>query len=178
MTNGTSTTDDEHWAPPRLVIDEVDLDHGGRLFVVHDRRGRVYRHEPLAGMAAVEHRYPEWARGPFGLVEPERELPSEPGLYALVEQGVVRFVGAAVDLRRAFGPRGIGEVRRRDCDDARREDALRVNAGVVAAAMAGRTVDLYLTVTGRTTRMDRFLARDTAPRELAARLRAQVITSW
>lgn len=178
MTDSTSTTDDEHWAPPRLLIGDVDLEHAGRLFVVHDRRGRVYRHEPLAGMAALEHRYPAWARGPFGLVEPERDLPAAPGLYALVEQGVVRFVGAATDLHRAFGPRGVGEIRRRDCDDPRREGDLRANAGVVAAAMGGRTVDLYLMVTGRTTRMDRFLARDTAPREVAARLRELVADPW
>lgn len=178
MTDPTSTSDDEHWAPPRLLLGDVDLTYAGRLFVVHDRRGRVYRHEPLAGMAAVEHRYPAWARGPFGLVEPERELPAAPGLYALVEHGMVRYVGAAVDLNQAFGPRGIGEIRRRDCDDPRREGDLRVNAGVVAAAMAGRTVDIYLTVTGRTTRMDRFLDRDTAPREAAERLRAQVARPW
>ena len=178
MADRTSSGDDEHWAPPRLLIGDADLGHAGRLFVVHDRRGRVYRHEPLAGMAALEHRYPQWARGPFGLVEPEQRLPAAPGLYALVADGVVRHVGAGTDLARDFGPRGIGEIRRRDCDDPGREVACRVNRGVVAAAVAGLTVDLYVRVTGKNSRMDRFLDRDTAPREAAARLREFVADPW
>lgn len=166
----------EHWAPPLLVLGGIALQHAGRLFVVHDGHGRVYRHEPLAGMAAVEHRYPTWARGPFGMVEPERAVPAAPGLFALTEEGAVRHVGAARDLAAAFD--GLGEIDRRDCTDPRRQDACRVNHHVVEAAAAGRTVDLYLAVTAEAGRADRLLGRTSAPFADAARLRALVAEPW
>lgn len=139
-----SAAADEHWAPDHLVLARRVLSHAGRLFVERDANGQVLEHSPLAGMAAVEQRYPTWALGPFARVEPELELPGCPGVYALVTGGTVRYVGASRDLERTFGPRGIGHISRRDCQLSRREEQCRLNRFLTAEARAGRTVDLYL----------------------------------
>ena len=136
---------DEHWAPDHIVLERKVLAYAGRLLVERDMDGRVLEHSPLAGMAAVEQRYPAWALGPFGRIEPERELPERPGVFALVEHGVVRYVSSSTDLARTFGTRhGLGYISRRDCQLARREERCRLNRLVVAATKAGRVVDLYI----------------------------------
>lgn len=142
---------DEHWAPDHVVLARRVLTYAGRLIVERDQDDEVVTHSPLAGMAAVEQRYPAWALGPFGRIEPEHVLPEAPGVFALVQQGVVRYVGASRDLARTFGTRhGLGHITRRDCQLSRREERCRLNRLVVAEAGAGRTVDLYVLVTGRT----------------------------
>jgi hypothetical protein len=135
---------DEHWAPDHLVLARHTLSYAGRLLVVRDEDGQVLTHSPLEGMAAVEHRYPAWAQGPFGEVEPERRLSTEPGVFALVQAGAVRYVGSTGNLRRTFGPRGLGEISRSEAQSPRHEESCRLNRLVVAEARAGRTVDLYV----------------------------------
>lgn len=136
---------DEHWAPDHIVLARRVLSYAGRLFVERDADGSVLMHSPLADMAAVEHRYPAWALGPFGRIEPEFAVPRRPGVYAIVGAGVARYVGASNDLERTFGARyGLGHVSRRDATQRRHEERCRLNRLIVAEAVAGRTVDLYL----------------------------------
>jgi len=136
---------DEHWAPDHIVLARRVLSYAGRLFVERDANGAVIVHSPLADMAAVEHRYPAWALGPFGRVEPEFAVPRRPGVFAIVSSGVARYVGASRDLERTFGTReGLGHISRRDATSRRREEVCRLNRLIVAEAVAGRTLDLYL----------------------------------
>lgn len=136
---------DEHWAPPHLVLARRTLAYAGRLFAERDASGVVVEYSPLAGMAAVEHRYPAWALGPFSRIEAEFALPEQPGVFALVTSGTTRYVGHARDLDAAFGPRvGIGHISRRQAQSARSEERCRLNRLVTAEARAGRTVDLYV----------------------------------
>lgn len=136
---------DEHWAPDHIVLARRVLAYAGRLFVARDANGTVLQHSPLEDMAAVEHRYPAWARGPFGRIEPEFAMPDRPGVYALASGGVVHYVGATADLQLTFGPRrGIGHISRHDCTNRRREEVCRLNRLVTAEAVAGRTVDVYV----------------------------------
>lgn len=137
---------DEHWAPERIVLARRPLEHAGVLLVERDQYGQVLTQAPLEGMAAVEHRYPAWARGPFGRIEPERRLPSRPGVYALVLAGVVRYVSASDHLARTFSTRGLGEISRRDAQRSAAEEACRLNRLLVAEAIAGNLVDLYVLV--------------------------------
>jgi len=138
---------DEHWAPPHLVLARRVLTYAGRLFAERDANGVVLEYSPLAGMAAVEHRYPAWALGPFGRIEPEFAMPASPGVFALVTDGVVRYVGHARNLEVAFGLReGIGHISRRDAQRPRREERCRLNRLITAEARAGRTVDAYVLV--------------------------------
>ena len=142
---------DEHWAPDHLVLDRRVFQCAGRLLVERDADGQVLQHSPLADMAAVEQRYPPWALGPFGRVEPERDLPELPGVYALVEHGVVRYVGSSLNLARTFdGRNGLGHISRRDCQTPRHEERCRLNRLVVAAAKAGKVIDVYVMTTQTT----------------------------
>lgn len=123
------------------------LAHAGRLFVERDAAGEVLLNSPLADMAAVEHRYPAWALGPFGRIEPEYALPEAPGVFALVSAGVVRYVGSAQDIARAFSARhGLGHISRRDAQRSRHEEWARLNRLITAEARTGGEVDLYLLV--------------------------------
>lgn len=171
---------DEHWAPDHLVLDRRVLSHAGRLFVEQDADGTVLVHSPLAGMAAVEQRYPAWALGPFGHIEPEHELPAAPGVYALVTHGTVRYVGASDDLERTFGERhGIGDITRRDCQNPRREERCRLNRLVTAEAVAGRTVDVYLLASDSPGRLARLVRRSGEDvRDVAAQLAASAKGDW
>ena len=140
-----SSVPDEHWAPDHVMLARRVLSHAGRLFVERDANGTVLVHSPLADMAAVEHRYPAWALGPFGRVEPEFAVPHRPGVFAIVSAGVARYVGASANLERTFGARdGLGHISRRDAMSRRHEEACRLNRLIVAEAVAGRTLDLYL----------------------------------
>ncbi|WP_149203295.1 hypothetical protein [Actinotalea subterranea] len=172
---------DEHWAPDHLVLDRRVLTYAGRLFVEQDANGEVIVHAPLVGMAAVEQRYPAWALGPFGRIEPEQELPEEPGVFALVTQGVVSYVGASRDLARSFGPRnGLGHISRRDCQRAGSEERCRLNRLVTAEAKAGRTVDVYVLVTPAGGLLSRLLRRgsDASADQVAEQLRAAAHGPW
>lgn len=137
--------EDEHWAPDHIVLARRVLTYAGRLFVEREADGSVLLHSPLEDMAAVEQRYPAWALGPFGRIEPEFALPDRPGVYALVSEGVVHYVGATASLESQFGQRhGLGHVSRRDCTNRRREEVCRLNRLITADAVGGRTVDLYV----------------------------------
>jgi hypothetical protein len=136
---------DEHWAPDHLVLAQRALTYAGRLFVERDASGVLLEYSPLAGMAAVEQRYPIWALGPFGRIEPEFEIRSAPGVFALVTEGVTRYVSHSRNLAETFGLRkGIGHISRRDAQRAGREERCRLNRLVTAEARAGRTVDVYV----------------------------------
>jgi hypothetical protein len=175
------SSSDEHWAPDHLVLDRRVLQYAGRLLVEHDDDGHILEYSPLAGMAAVEQRYPAWALGPFGRVEPERGLPELPGVYALVEQGVVRYVGSTVNLARTFDARhGLGHISRRDCQLSKHEERCRLNRLVIASAKAGRVVDVYLITTQDTKRRPwTSTARaGAAPAALATQLARSARGSW
>ncbi len=172
---------DEHWAPDHLVLGRTVLSRAGRLLVERDAQGGVLTTSPLAGMAAVEQRYPAWALGPFGRIEPEAALPAQPGVYALSSQGVVRYVGASGDLSRTFGHRGLGHVSRRDAQNAGREELCRLNRLITAEAQAGRTVDLYVLPVGSAGRLSRLVRRRSEEDEataLAAELVGAAKGSW
>lgn len=169
-------TGDEHWAPDHIVLARRVLTWVGRLVVERDPTGVVVRQNPLEGMAAVEQRYPAWARGPFGNLEPEHAPPSAPGVYALVVSGVVRYVGASDDLARTFSARGLGTITRRDATRAGNEEHCRLNRLVTAEAVAGRTVDLYVLVLGGRSLFRRRVDED--PAQVAAQAAEAARGSW
>lgn len=171
---------DDHWAPERIVLARRSLDHAGVVLVERDQYGQVLTQSPLEGMAAVEHRYPAWARGPFGRVEPERRLPRRPGVFALVQAGVPRYVSGSDDLARTFSPRGLGEISRRDAQRSAAEEACRLNRLLVAEALAGRLVDLYVLVLGGSGPWGGLLrpAPTEDPHAVAGEIRAQHRGAW
>lgn len=172
---------DEHWAPDHIVLDRRVLAYAGRLLVERDADGHVIEHSPLAGMAAVEQRYPAWALGPFGRIEPERELPERPGVFALVDQGVVRYVGSSRDLARTLGTRhGLGNISRRDCQRPQREERCRLNRLIVTSTRMGRVIDVYLLVTSERRRPHwmPLPSHEPVPAEVAASLARTANGSW
>jgi len=168
---------DEHWAPDHVVLARHVLAHAGRLFVERDASGAVLTHAPLAGMAALEHRYPAWALGPFGRIEPEYELPATPGVFALVSNGVVHYVGSCGDLARCFSMgHGLGHITRRESRSSRTEERCRLNRLITNEAIAGRAVDLYLLpMAGGWGRA--WLARWRSSHEPAAQVAAEILAA-
>ena len=178
---GARPSADEHWAPDHLVLDKRVLTYSGRILAEREPDGQILLSSPLAGMAAVEQRYPAWALGPFGRLEPERELPPAPGVFALATQGTVQYVGASADLARTFDDRhGLGHISRRDCQLSRREERCRLNRLITAQLQAGGVVDLYVMTTGSPSRLSAIVGRPLAdaPTSHAAELARVANGSW
>lgn len=165
---------DEHWAPDYIVLVRRVFTRAGRLFAERDATGAVLEYSPLAGMAAVEQRYPAWALGPFGRIEPEFAVPDSAGVFALVTDGVVRYVGASRRLDRTFGARrGLGYISRRTAQSDRHEESCRLNRQITAEAREGRAVDLYLLTIASGRRRD-----DESPTQIAAEIVAVNRGDW
>ena len=156
------------------------LTHGGRLLVEQDADGLVLD-APLEGVAAVEHRYPSWAHGSFGRISPENPLPAAPGVYALVDAGTARYVGATADLARTFGStEGLGLITRRTSHRPDGQTLCRLNRRITTAAERGRTIDLYHLVTGAPpSAFQVFLGRRAeSPDDLAASIADDARGEW
>jgi hypothetical protein len=166
---------DEHWAPDQIILARRALGYAGLLVVARDDDGEVVTHSPLEGMAAVEHRYPPWAMGPFGEIDPERDLPANPGVFALVQAGAVRYVGSSRNLARTFSPREIGEITRREAQHRGCEERCRLNRLVVAEAVAGRLVELYVLPLRRQLPWRR---QQDVPRDVAAQILSAHRGAW
>lgn len=175
-----SPAPDDHWAPDHLVLARQVLAYGGRLLVEQDENGLVLD-APLDGVAAVEQRYPAWARGSFARITPEGRLPGAPGVYALVDAGAPRYVGATDDLARTFGGNdGLGLITRRTSQRPDGQTLCRLNRHITTAAERGRTIDLYHLVTGSRPSMFRaFVGRRAEPPEdLAAAIAEDARGAW
>lgn len=120
----TGLTEDAHWAPPQLMLAKRMLTHAGHLGVTWAQDG------------PADRRTAE--------IAPSQPLPAARGLYALVEAGVVRYVGFSEHLARTFGPRGLGRCRPQDRLDARRTEDSRLHDLIVASARNRRIVDVYV----------------------------------
>lgn len=121
------TEADAHWAPPQLVLATRLLTHAGHLQVAWDGDDR------------------SGGRGVPGRLTPSAPLPPVHGVYALVEDGAVRYVGYAEHLARTFGARGLGRAAgAKDCDDPRRAEECRLQHLVLDAARRGVVIDVYL----------------------------------
>lgn len=157
----TSTVEDPHWAPPAIVLAKRLLSHAAHLQVAWD----------------------EQAVGVSGQLTPDRPLPVGPGVFALAEAGIVRYVGHAEHLARAFGPRGLGRASAKDCLDARRAEDCRLHRLILEAAAQGRVVDVYLLTDRSAVRRPWWRRREAVRSERdtsaeAARIRAAAHGDW
>lgn len=175
---GPVSSADDHWAPDHLVVARHVLSRAGVLLVERDRTGEVVTSAPLEDMAAVEQRYPAWALGPFGRIAPERPLPDSAGVFALVQDGVVRYVGSSGDLERTFSSRGIGQISRREAQQSRNEERCRLNRLIVAEARKGRPVDLYVMPVESAGRLALGRARQKQAADVAERLVRATQGAW
>jgi hypothetical protein len=75
----------------------------------------------------------QYGKGPFGRFSIPA-LPSAAGLYALMMDDVVVYVGEAVDLRDRWGPRGYSVIHPRNCFKGGQETNCRINNKLFEAA--------------------------------------------
>lgn len=137
---GTPAVPVEHWAPAQLVLARRRFTLVGPLSVARDGAGTVVlQHAPVGA---------DRSPGPFGRIWSVAPVPAAPGVFALVERGTVRYVGHSPDLGRTFSRQGLGEVSRRGASDPAEAEHRRLHHLLVAAAVDGRTVDLYVLVSG------------------------------
>ena len=148
---GTPAVPVEHWAPAQLVLARRRLTLVGPLSVARDAAGVVaLQHVPgpvgpdRQGGPAGGGRAP----GPFGRIWSVAPVPAAPGVFALVDAGTVRYVGHSPDLGRTFSRHGLGEVSRRGAADPVEAEHRRLHHLLVSAAVEGRTIDLYVLVSG------------------------------
>lgn len=121
---GTGQVPAQHWAPPQIVL-------ARRRFTLVGALG--------AAAAAGRSGTRLWSVAP---------VPAAPGLFALVQDGAVRHVGASRDLASTFARHGLGEVSGRDPADPADADLVRLHEQVTTEVLGGRPVDLYVLVAG------------------------------
>lgn len=69
----------------------------------------------------------------------------EAGVYAVVVDGDVRYVGICDDLGERWGPRGYGAIHPRNCYVGGQSTNCKINAAVLREVKAGREPLLFFT---------------------------------
>ena len=85
-----------------------------------------------------------YGHGPFCTLAPP-EMPWTGGVYAIVVDGDVKYVGQSADVTRQFGQSGFGSICRANCRDGRGQQTnCRINNLVLGATQDGLAVVLWL----------------------------------
>lgn len=114
-----------------------------------DRVGCLRLHrEPTGEFTEYTHCLPPGVRrnvhapGPFCRFD----LPSAsgaPGVYAILVDGMVKYVGECQNLAHRFGPLGYGSIAPRNCHADGQATNGKVNSRVLAAVKSGYPVDVW-----------------------------------
>jgi hypothetical protein len=129
-------------AAPAIRLGGYDFAFVASLDPVRDPTGAIAESSPQARYANAGtvplHTH---GRGPFCKVRiaVQRHLA---GVYALVVDGAVRYVGECEDLGKRFNA-GYGNISPRNCYDGGQPTNCKVNRRVLDVARAGGRVDLY-----------------------------------
>lgn len=139
---------------------------GGRefRFVVtieptRDAAGSVssYTHSVPSGI-----RLNPYGRGPFCRFAFPANWPYA-GVYALVVDGMVVYVGECENLSRRFGPQGYGTIARRNCLSDGQATNCKINARIAVAAAGGSQVEVWFGPTDHRLDVERQLIAELKP---------------
>jgi hypothetical protein len=148
------------------VADEMQRSVGGVPFELvgelrpaTDRAGRImeYSHRLPPGVRPNRH-----AAGPFCKFV-LRGAPVGAGVYAITVDGVLAYIGRCADIAERFGPNGYGSIAARNCHSDGQATNCKVNALVLAAAKAGRSLVVWFHRTPRQKAVEADLLRRLRP---------------
>jgi 5-methylcytosine-specific restriction protein A len=123
----------------RRRIEGIEFERVGVLTLKRNRDG---------GFFEYVHRFPEGeqlhkhAPGPFCVLELQG-APAEAGVYALLVEAAVAYVGECANLRRRFGAPGYGAIAPRNCLADGQATNCKVNTNVLKSYKDGRTVEVW-----------------------------------
>jgi 5-methylcytosine-specific restriction protein A len=117
----------------------------GELRPVTDRAGRIVEYSHRLPQGVHPNRY---AAGPFCRFALHTDALGA-GVYALTVDGVLKYIGRCIDVAERFGPNGYGDIAARNCHSDGQATNCKVNALVLAAAKAGRSIAVWFHRTPR-----------------------------
>lgn len=129
--------------PASVVIHGTEFTLVGELDPDRDSDGRPIEFMPQASYAkAATARLNPHGAGPFCRLRVAQGV-RQSGVYAIVGDDVVLYVGIADDLAERWGPRGYGAIHPRNCYVGGQATNCKINATVLREAKAGHRLYLY-----------------------------------
>lgn len=129
-----------------------------------DRWGRVVEEMPQSRYRGVHtkslHRF---GAGPFCHFT-VRGLPPQEGVYCVVIDNEVVYVGRSDDLERIWGSTGIATISPSACYVGGQSTNCKVNHGILRAAQANRLIELWIKETTDSRRLKAALVHRLTPR--------------
>jgi hypothetical protein len=125
-----------------LIADGMRFGPVCRIEPERDENGHIVVHTPQDRYAnagtAVRNRH---GNGPFCRFRIPAQ-PTGPGVYAILVDGIVRYIGICHDLPRRWNA-GYGNISPKNCYRGGQSTNCKVNHHIYEAAVAGRAVELW-----------------------------------
>ena len=141
-------SEDTSWAIPVILIKEHAFGLMGSLIPERDALETIREFRPqerYAGFATVAlHKHGHGTFCRFRISVPK----GLSGVYALVVDGSVRYIGECKDLGKRFNV-GYGQIAPRNCYVGGQQTNCKINRRVLEVARAGGRIDLYFRPTLR-----------------------------
>jgi hypothetical protein len=129
--------------PPTVVLVGIEFALVGELDPDRDANGQPLEFMPQAAYAkAATTRLNPHGEGPFCRLRIAQKV-REPGVYAILSGGKVRYIGIADDLAERWGPRGYGAIHPRNCYVGGQPTNCKINGTVLREVKAGKRLHLY-----------------------------------
>lgn len=152
-------------APSTIILLELRFDFVDSINPHRDASGSIHEFSPqqryAKGNASLLHTYGDGAFCRFRIAGPRR-LRGVPGVYALVVDGSVRYIGECKDLYKRFNV-GYGNISPRNCYVGGQMTNCKINRQVLDESKAGRRVDLYFYATSHRKTVEKCLIASCSP---------------
>jgi 5-methylcytosine-specific restriction protein A len=127
-----------------------------------DSAGRVVEYTPAMPVEAPLNRH---AAGPFCRFR-IGQLPASSGVYAIVVDEDLKYIGCCVDLARRFGSGGYGVIHERNLHSDGQSANCKINSRVLSETKAGRAITVF------------FHESEDRYREIEAKLISILVPPW
>ncbi len=73
-----------------------------------------------------------------------KNVPGDAGVYAVVVDGEIKYIGSSCNLRKRWGSGGYGHISPRECYEGGHSTNCHVNSAILNECQNGNNVDLYI----------------------------------
>jgi len=151
--------------PSTITLQELSFDFVDSISPDRDASGSIHEFRPqqryVKGNASLLHKYGDGTFCRFRIAVPQK-VRRMPGVYALVVDGSVRYIGECKDLYKRFNA-GYGNISPRNCYVGGQMTNCRINRRVLDESKSGRRVDLYFHATSCRFAVEKGLIASCAP---------------
>jgi hypothetical protein len=127
----------------RRQFEGFEFDLVEEIHPVSDSAGRLLEYEYRLPLGMPANRY---AAGPFCRFQIAGPL-LDPGVYAIIAEDQLKYIGECSSLSARFGPNGYGRITPRNCHSDGQATNCKVNSLILASAKAAKTITLWFHAT-------------------------------